>query len=70
MAKQHYFEKIVEAKQHKGAVWAVKGAEHIRIHEIGNTWLADEYRNGEYVRNIMKHSYRSALIENLSKAGA
>ena len=42
---------------------------NIRIHEIGNTWLADEYRNGEYVRNIMKHSYRSALIENLSKAG-
>ena len=60
--------KIVEAKQHKGAVWAVKGAEHIRIHEIGNTWFIDEYRNGEYVRNIMKH-YRSAYRKLIKGRG-
>ena len=60
--------KITEAKHgFKSAVWAVKGAEHIRIYTVGNTWLADEYAEGEYVRNICKHTDRSSLLEKLSK---
>jgi len=60
--------KITEAKQFKSAVWSVKGAEHIRIYTVGNTWLADEYAEGKYVRNICKSSHRAILLRKLSEA--
>jgi hypothetical protein len=60
--------KITEAKYgFKSAVWAVKGAEHIRVYTVGNTWLADEYAEGKYVGNICKSSHRSILIGKLSE---
>ncbi len=60
--------KIFERTQFKGAGWVVVGAEHIRVHEVGNTWLADEYRDGKYVCNIAKSSNRSLLIKKLAAA--
>jgi len=59
--------KITEATDSKSAVWAVKGAEHIRIYTVGNTWLADEYAEGQYVGNICKSSHRSILLGKLSE---
>lgn len=59
--------KITEATQFKSAVWAVKGAEHIRVYDLGSTWLADEYAEGKYVRNICKSSHRSLLLNKLSE---
>ena len=52
----------------KGAIWAVVGHEDIRVHQIGNTWLADKYIDGEYVCKIASSSMRSLLIEKLSVA--
>ena len=52
----------------KGAVWTVVGHEDIRVHQIGNTWLADKYIDGVYVGKIASSSTRSLLIEKLSVA--
>ena len=61
--------KIAERTRFKGAVWVVVGAEHIRVHQIGNHWLADEYRDGKYVSNIAKsYNNRSSLIKKLAVA--
>jgi hypothetical protein len=61
--------KIFDRTQFKGAVWVVVGAEHIRVHQIGNNWLADEYRDGKYVSNIAKsYNNRSSLIKKLAVA--
>lgn len=59
--------KISVATQFKSAVWAVKGAEHIRIYTVGNTWLADEYLGREYIGNICKSSHRAILLRKLSE---
>lgn len=51
----------------KGAVWVVVGHEDIRVHQIGNTWLADKYIDGEYAGNVTKSSVRSIVTQNLSE---
>ncbi len=61
--------KIAERTRFKGAVWVVVGAEHIRVHQIGNHWLADEYRDGKYVSNIAKGgASRAFLLKRLAVA--
>jgi len=54
--------KISNRTQFKGAIWVVVGAENIRVHQVGNIWLADEYKNGEYVCNIAKGGRSKALL--------
>ncbi len=61
--------KISNRTQFKGAVWVVVGAEHIRVHQIGNHWLADEYREGKYVSNVAKGgASRELLLKRLAAA--
>jgi hypothetical protein len=59
--------KITNRTQFNSAIWAVVGHEDIRVHQIGATrWLADHYdEDGNYVKNIMKFSDKSALLEAL-----
>lgn len=59
--------KIADRTFCKSAVWAVVGHEDIRVHQVGATrWLADHYDgNGNYVKNIMKFSNKSSLLEAL-----
>lgn len=59
--------KIAERTDWKSAVWTVKGAEHIRVHTVGNTWLADKYIDDTYVSNICKSGYRDILLSKLSE---
>ena len=59
--------KLSIATQFKGAVWVVKSHPEIRVHQIGNTWLADRYIDGEYAGNVCKSTVRSIVTDKLSQ---